>query len=182
MKAKNWFPSDTIDLKTTALAAALALLGATADLAEASDRIDFTPVLPAKRALTVDAHSQTSKRKLWALLRERWQRNVVRCAPLQEELLASGGRSIMSTACSGGSGARASCRGASRRSPRFLRRRARPEVHFYFAKNLRQKFVNLIYSKAFPPKPITKPVMRKQPGNTPMVPDKPTTPRQPGAI
>src|SRR5262245_21492196 len=46
-------------------------------------------------------------------------------------------------------------------------------VHFYFAANLREKFVNLLYSKAFPPAPITSLSMRKQPVNTPMVPDKP---------
>jgi len=46
-------------------------------------------------------------------------------------------------------------------------------VHFYFARNMRERFVNLMYSKAFPPGPITSLSMRKKPVNTPMVPDKP---------
>ena len=44
MKAKIGSRPTRFDLKTTALAAALAPLGATADLAEASDRVDFPPV------------------------------------------------------------------------------------------------------------------------------------------
>jgi hypothetical protein len=44
-------------------------------------------------------------------------------------------------------------------------------VHFYFAKGTRARFVDLMYSKAFPPGPVTTLSMRKRP--TPMVPDKP---------
>jgi hypothetical protein len=46
-------------------------------------------------------------------------------------------------------------------------------VHFYFANNLRKKFVDLVYSRAFPPPPVKSLSMRQQPANTPMVPDKP---------
>ena len=44
MKAKIGSRPTRFDLKITALATALAPLGATADFAEASDRIDFPPV------------------------------------------------------------------------------------------------------------------------------------------
>lgn len=44
MRAKIGSRPTRSDFKTTALAAALAPLGATADLAEASDRADFPPV------------------------------------------------------------------------------------------------------------------------------------------
>lgn len=44
MKAKIGSRPTRFDFETTALAAALAPLGATADLAEAGDRVDFSPV------------------------------------------------------------------------------------------------------------------------------------------
>lgn len=55
-------------------------------------------------------------------------------------------------------------------------------VHFYFARNTRERFVSLMYSKAFPPGPITSLSMRKKPATPPWFRTNPTMPRPPGEI
>lgn len=68
MKAKIGSRPTRFDFKTTALAAALAPLAATAGLAETGDRVDFPPV-PSGEA-RVDgrcAWPDSKRRKLWAL-------------------------------------------------------------------------------------------------------------------